>query len=294
MFYPPITSFCSLFANILSSNWFRLTHLPMFYPIKIFSHTVEFSPTDFLLSIPVTMAAIILMVMIVVAEKVLTENRDFIIKHLDADDVIDELIQAQLMGKNAAQRVGLVTMSRVDKNRIICEQLSTAGPRALERFCDIIKKESRQMFIADQMEKSRGCETIQHIIYIYLIHSTGLHSATTYTVSAIANEPAPKKMSSSPIDVSRLKSRYLRQLPTAKTGWPKHKVTEFVRLALIQKEDVTLKDNDLNEVTKLTLQGDVDRILKKKVPLANLREIFHYENKPCPQLIVIMGGPGEY
>ena len=89
-------------------------------------------------------------------EKVLTENRDFIIKHLDADDVIDELIQARLMGKNAAQRVGLVTMSRVDKNRIICEQLSTAGPGALERFCDIIKKESRQMFIADQLEKCGG------------------------------------------------------------------------------------------------------------------------------------------
>ena len=113
-------------------------------------------------------------------------------------------------------------------------------------------------------------------------------------MSAIANEPAPKKMRSSPIDVSRLKSRYLRQLPTAKTGWPKHKVTEFVRLALIEKEDVTLKDKNLNEITKLTLQGDVDRILKKKVPLSNLREIFHYENKPFPRLIVILGGPGEY
>ena len=113
-------------------------------------------------------------------------------------------------------------------------------------------------------------------------------------MSAIANEPAPKEMSSSPIDVSTLKSRYRRQLPTAKTGWPKHKVTEFVRLALIQKEDITLKDDDLDELTKLTLQGDVDRILKKKQPLANLREIFHYENKPCPRLIVIKGGPGEY
>ena len=132
------------------------------------------------------------------------------------------------------------------------------------------------------------------LFYCLIVHSTGLHSATTYTVSAIANEPAPKKMRSSPIDVSRLKSRYLRQLPTAKTGWPKHKVTEFVRLALIQKEDVTLKDDDLNEVTKFTLQGDVDRILKKKQPLADLREIFHYENKPCPRLIIIMGGPGEY
>ena len=71
-------------------------------------------------------------------------------------------------------------------------------------------------------------------------------------------------------------------------------MTKYVRLALIQKEDVTLKDNDLDEVTKLTLQGDVDRILKKKVKLADLREIFHYENNPCPRLIVIMGGPGEY
>ena len=122
------------------------------------------------------------------------------------------------------------------------------------------------------------------------MHSTGLHSTTT----SWASEPAPKKVEYSPIDVSRLKSRYLRQLPTAKTGWPKHKVTEFVRLALIDKEDVILKDENLNEVTKLTLQGDVDRILKKKQPLANLREIFHYENKPCPRLIVIMGGPGEY
>ena len=86
-------------------------------------------------------------------EKVLTENRDIIIKHLDADDVIDELIRARLVGKNAAQRLGLMTITRVDKNRIIYEQVSTAGPGALERFCDIIKKESRQTFIADQLEK---------------------------------------------------------------------------------------------------------------------------------------------
>ena len=86
-------------------------------------------------------------------ERVLTENRDFIIKHLDADDVIDELIQVRLMGKNSAQKIELVTMSRRDKNRIICEQLSTAGPGALEKFCDILKKESRQTFIAEQLEK---------------------------------------------------------------------------------------------------------------------------------------------
>ena len=100
-------------------------------------------------------------------------------------------------------------------------------------------------------------------------------------------------MTSSPINVSRLKSRYIRQLPTAKTDWPKHKVTQYVRLALVEKDDVTLKD-DLNDITKLTLQGNIDRILKKKQPLGDLGEIFHYQNEPCPRLIVIIGGPGEY
>ena len=86
-------------------------------------------------------------------EQVLVANRDFIIKHLDADDVIDELVQARLIGENAAQRVQLMTMSRGDKNKIIFEQLSIAGPGALEKFCDILRKQKRQMFIAEQLEK---------------------------------------------------------------------------------------------------------------------------------------------
>ena len=101
-------------------------------------------------------------------------------------------------------------------------------------------------------------------------------------------------MNSSPIDVSRLKRRYLRQLPKAKTSWPYHIVIGYVRLALVKKEDITLRDKNLNKVTKLTLQGDIDRILRAKEALNDLRDIFHYQNKPCPRLIVIMGGPGEY
>ena len=127
------------------------------------------------------------------------------------------------------------------------------------------------------------------MLTVLIVHFTGLHSAANEPTS----KPATTNMSSSPIDVRRLKSRYLRQLPTAKTDWPKHKVTQYVRLALVEKDDVTLKD-DLNDITKLTLQGDVDRILKKKQPLGDLREIFHYQDEPCPRLIVIMGGPGEY
>ena len=108
-------------------------------------------------------------------------------------------------------------------------------------------------------------------------------------VQSTTSEPTIENMKSSPIDVRRLKSRYLRLLPRAKNI-----VMEYVRLAIVEKEDVTLRDENLNEVTQLTLQGDVDRILKKKQPLGDLREIFHYQDEPCPRLIVIMGGPGEY
>ena len=101
-------------------------------------------------------------------------------------------------------------------------------------------------------------------------------------------------MKCSLLDVSRLKARYIKLLPTGKTDWPKHKVTQFVRLAIVKKEDVTIRDKHLNELTRLTLQGDVDKILKKKEQLDNLKDVFHYNNEDCPRLILIMGGPGEY
>ena len=96
------------------------------------------------------------------------------------------------------------------------------------------------------------------------------------------------------IDVSILKERYLTQQPTCKIEWPKHNVSHYVKLALVEKEDVTLQDEHLNEITKLTLKGEIDGILKNKRSLNDLKDIFHYENKPCPRLILIMGGPGEH
>ena len=62
----------------------------------------------------------------------------------------------------------------------------------------------------------------------------------------------------------------------------------------MEKEDVTLRDEHLNELIRLTLQGDVDKILKKKLPHGDLRDIFHYNDELCPRLILMMGGPGEY
>ena len=103
---------------------------------------------------------------------------------------------------------------------------------------------------------------------------------------AVANELVP----SSSVDyLEKLKNRYLQ------FQWPNHRVVQYVRLALIlEKEDVTPEDECLDKITKLTLQGEVDIIRKKKEPLHSLEDIFHYQNQPCPRLILIMGGPGTY
>ena len=103
-------------------------------------------------------------------EKVLRDNRDFIVKHLDSDDVIDELIQSNLVGKNAAQQVQLPTTSRVEKNRIILDQLIISGPGALEKFCEILKRMVRQSFIAEKLEECKynsSDKLVYHILYLY-------------------------------------------------------------------------------------------------------------------------------
>ena len=86
---------------------------------------------------------------------ILAKNRKFIVDNLETDDVIDELIQSRVIGGSAAQRIQLVGVSRVEKNRIIVEQLNTCGPGTLKMFCGILRRCGRQSFIADQLEKSR-------------------------------------------------------------------------------------------------------------------------------------------
>jgi len=116
------------------------------------------------------------------------------------------------------------------------------------------------------------------------IHVTGHLSATTQSTS---------DKECFPIDVTainRLRSRYRKHLSTDYSDWPH----SYIRLALVKGEKVTRADKKLEEITKLTLQGQVDEILLKKEQLSELKDIFHYQYKPCPRLILVMGGPGEY
>ena len=86
-------------------------------------------------------------------QRVLANNHKFIVDNLDADEVIDDLVQEKLIGRNAAERVHLMGMSRMDKNRIIVDQLSIAGPGTLEKFCEILRRNKRQSFIAEELGK---------------------------------------------------------------------------------------------------------------------------------------------
>lgn len=92
------------------------------------------------------------------------------------------------------------------------------------------------------------------------------------------------------IDVSNIKARYLRHLSTEYTDWPQ----QHVQLALVKEERVTRAGKDIEEMTRLTLEGRIDEVLLRKEPLHGLSDIFHYQNKPCPRILLIVGGPGEW
>ena len=89
-------------------------------------------------------------------KQVLKDNCDFLVDNLDPDDLIDELIQDDLIGENAAQKVTQpMGWSREEKNRIIIDQLSMSGPGAVKKFCEIIRRKKRQIFIAEKLEKCK-------------------------------------------------------------------------------------------------------------------------------------------
>lgn len=72
-------------------------------------------------------------------------------------------------------------------------------------------------------------------------------------------------------DVTALKTRYIKNIVPA---------IQYVKLFLELKETNT--------------NGSSGNILKKRRSLGDIKDIFDYQNKLNAQLIIIMGGPGEY
>ena len=105
------------------------------------------------------------------------------------------------------------------------------------------------------------------------------------------NEGSVAKVQVSLKLIDRLKSRYRDKPHTGKTGWPKHKVLHYVKLAIVRSEDTIISDEYLKFV-KLTSEGTAYQLLQDKQQLHNLKDIFNYEDRPC-RLVLIIGGPGE-
>jgi len=106
-------------------------------------------------------------------EQALNNNRDFLIKYLDPDDISDQLIQEGMLGKNAAQRAQLHLTSRMEKNQTIVDQLTIGGPGTLQKFCDILKSNKRLTFIAEKLENGKSFASMLYtLFFIYLLPST--------------------------------------------------------------------------------------------------------------------------
>ena len=67
----------------------------------------------------------------------------------------------------------------------------------------------------------------------------------------------------------------------------------YIQLALVKDGVISRNDEKLNEITKLTLQGQVDEITQMKESLNGIKDIFYYKDSTCPRIILIIGAPGE-
>jgi len=95
-----------------------------------------------------------------VLDRILSENREFLIKHLDADNLLNDLIQLGLIGfgytnRNLYAPERFQRASREERNRIMLEQLTVAPAvrsGIFEGLCGILKS-NQQAFIAEKLEK---------------------------------------------------------------------------------------------------------------------------------------------
>jgi len=107
--------------------------------------------------------------------------------------------------------------------------------------------------------------------------------------------PTKKKTTLRDATISKLQSRYCRHLPTTRrlAALRNSAPMQYVGLALVNIDAVTKQDQNLIETTKLTADGEVDKILARQNSFSELKEIFFCENDYSPRLILIKGAPGE-
>ena len=118
-------------------------------------------------------------------KEVFTNCRQFIVQYLNPNDIVDHLISEHLIGENARQELGLYIKTAQEKNRTIVNELSIGGPDTFEKFCEILKKNSRTRHIADQLEK--GTYICIHSTYNCTCMHTVYRDIFAYFSLTIAN-----------------------------------------------------------------------------------------------------------
>ena len=88
-----------------------------------------------------------------IQKEVFTTLQNFIVGHLTADDIVDDLISEHLIGDNAREQLSLTSNTPKKKNRIIMDELNKGGPDTLEKFCKILNKKSETQHIAKRLEE---------------------------------------------------------------------------------------------------------------------------------------------
>ena len=68
------------------------------------------------------------------------------------------------MGHSARERLNSYYKTPSEKNRIIVEQVSSGEPGAVDKFCEILKKNRRTNYISEKLEKG-------YLIMYFVFHT---------------------------------------------------------------------------------------------------------------------------
>ena len=123
-------------------------------------------------------------------KEVFTNCRQYIVQYLNPNDIADHLISKHLIGENASQELGLPIKTAQEKNRTIVNELSIGGPDTLDKFCEILKKNSRTKHIADKLEKGTYVciryESISLLFLPFLSNNIFLYCAEYFAKSKVS------------------------------------------------------------------------------------------------------------
>jgi len=84
--------------------------------------------------------------------KVFDDAKDYLIKHLDPDDLFDDAVKENIISPSAQRQI---RPSTEEKSRILVQQFKMSGPGTLEKVCKLLRKpgrDVRQGHIADFLE----------------------------------------------------------------------------------------------------------------------------------------------